>query len=100
MSLNRIVLLPALLAPAAFAQGWSQPVREMEREARSFFSGRCVSLGRAQTNCVFTHGAAATMTVPAGKIMVIEDTSGLVKTSSTTALFSDVLRADTGSGAL
>jgi len=73
------IILGAAMAASAVAQGYSQPVREMEKEARSAVRGACeisIEAGHSgnSVNCAmadFTQNFGET--VPAGKILVIED---------------------------
>ncbi len=72
-----------LTAAAASAQGYSQPVREMETEARSAVRGHChiqYSAGFsslvAQADCnLFDLNQAIGLTVPQGKVLVVDDIS-------------------------
>lgn len=93
MSLTKLIVLAAVLLPAAFGQSWAQPVREMEKEARSAFSGSCPITGPGSRDCYFQAGGSGAMTVPAGKVLVIEDVSGYCNLPSSTDLFVVALRA-------
>lgn len=76
----------ALVLSTASAQTWSQPVREMEKEARSAVTGSCGQIevpagfsGSAIITCTFRSimpGSIAMNRVPVGRILVIEDISG------------------------
>lgn len=86
MTINKLIAISALGAAAAFAQSWSQPVREIEKEARSAVTGFCSNIdispgfsGSGIVQCSFFSimpGSPALNQVPAGKILVIEDLSG------------------------
>lgn len=78
--MKNIVMLFALgaAAPTAFAQTFSQPVREMEKAARGAVTGQCggaIQQGNgAIDDCVlFDQELSLGALVPTGKILVIED---------------------------
>lgn len=81
MSIVRILMLAALALPGAFAQSWSQPVREMEKAARSGAQGTCsVSLpanhNTGNGTCVLrAQDGSELPSVPAGKVLVVEEAS-------------------------
>lgn len=78
---TRLLLSLSFLAVSALsAQSWSQPVREIEKEARSAVRGYCAQImitSGAGTSgpCILSPliGSGSWNTVPAGKILVIED---------------------------
>lgn len=73
------LILSTAMAVSAFAQGYSQPVREIEKAARSAVRGTCdVSIDAGYSgnlaNCTMADfNQNLGETVPAGKILVIED---------------------------
>jgi hypothetical protein len=89
MSLRNLLILFACAMTAAHAQSWSQPVREVEKEARSAVRGACS--GSILANSNVGSGAACSMAlangqsvqaVPAGKHLVVEDVSASCETAS------------------
>lgn len=76
-----ILLCGAALAAGASAQVYSQPVRDVEKEARSAVRGNCeisVDPGYVSTltDCALSDlNQILGSTVPAGKVLVIEDIS-------------------------
>lgn len=85
MSFTRIALVLAFTLSAASAQQFAQPVRDVEKEARSAVFGYCnpiILAGQTSTanvnNCSLgsvTGASFSNATVPAGKILVIEEAS-------------------------
>lgn len=83
MTILRSLLLLALALPATQAQTWSQPVREVQKEARSAVAGHCnatiaagyVSSGYQPCNVKSITGADLGGAVPAGKVLVVEEVS-------------------------
>ena len=83
MSINRITFILTLLVPAAYGQTFAQPVREVDREARAAVRGNCIvsiPIGQSVSPgsvCPLETVAGVQLgnSVPAGKILVIEDAS-------------------------
>lgn len=100
MKLESLALLITLALPAVYGQP-VQPVREVDREARSAVTGGCLIIVPAgqQTNS----GAACNLTtlqgtqlgtaIPAGKILVIEDASANCNKSTADAVTMLALKA-------
>ncbi len=88
MSLRNLLILFAFAVSAAFAQSWSQPVREVEKEARSAVFGACSGLIQPNANvgsgsCSMTlANGQSVQAVPAGKHLVVEDVSASCETAS------------------
>jgi hypothetical protein len=89
MKYSNLIALALISATAALAQSWSQPVREVEKEARSAVRGACS--GSILANSNVGSGAACSITlpdqqsvqaVPAGKHLVVEDISASCETVS------------------
>jgi|GEM_PF-2481436 len=82
---SRITLLATIAASAAMAQSWAQPVRDVDREAKSAVHGTCSPLrvapsyrSSAMQTCSIKPilgNAAAVTRVPEGKVLVIEEHS-------------------------
>lgn len=88
-------LLSAATAMSAFGQAYSQPVRDVEKEARAAVRGVCElsidpGYGGNLTDCTMSDlNQSLGATVPAGKILVIEDiaaTCSKLNTDTTTYL--------------
>ena len=83
--MTKTLVVCLLTAAAAAAQGYSQPVREMEKEARSAVRGLCriqYNAGYAglvaQADCTLSDlNQTLGTTIPQGKVLVIEDISAL-----------------------
>ncbi|MEP7365811.1 MAG: hypothetical protein ABI972_21360 [Acidobacteriota bacterium] len=82
-NLLKSIVIAAAVAGAAFAQGYSNPVREMEKPGRSAVFGQCSTNFDAgysgfQADCLLRNfDQQLGDTVPDGKVLVIEDVSGI-----------------------
>lgn len=82
-TITQTLVVCLLAASASSAQSYSQPVREMEKEARSAVRGHChiqYAAGYAsliaQSDCnLFDLNQPIGTTVPQGKVLVVEDIS-------------------------
>jgi hypothetical protein len=98
------IILSTAMAVSACAQGYSQPVREIEKAARSAVRGTCdVSIDPGYsgnlTNCSMADlNQNLGETVPAGKILVIEDINATCSKSN--ADLTTVLNFRTGGNSL
>lgn len=87
MKYTNLIALALISATAALAQSWSQPVREVEKEARSAVRGACSGSIQANHNvgsgaCSMTlAGEQLVQAVPAGKHLVVEDVSASCETA-------------------
>jgi hypothetical protein len=82
-----MLLLLGAAATTAFAQSFSQPVREVEKAARGAVTGQCgaaIQQGNgAIGDCVlFDQELSLGALVPAGKILVVEDVSASCEKAS------------------
>lgn len=81
MSFVAPVVLAGALSSTAFAQVWSQPVREMEKPARSAVYGTCYAAIPAGGNATTTDCSMYLLSgnllsvVPEGKVLVLESAS-------------------------
>jgi hypothetical protein len=72
MIINKLIAISALSAAAAFAQSWSQPVREVQKEAYSSTGAYCqISWGAGKP----AFQQCTLLTVPADKILAIRQVS-------------------------
>lgn len=104
MKAIKYVVSFAFVLSTASAQTWSQPVREVEKEARSAVVGFCSQMeipagysGSAVITCTYRSimpGSSSMDRVPVGKTLVIEDISGSCTKSGSDAFSS--LRIDAG----
>lgn len=99
MRIPLILILLALSAPLAFAQGWAQPVREIEKEARNVATGSCVSVnipsgssGNSGPCTLYVPALGTIAKVPADKFLVIEDVQMLCDKRASDAFESVQLR--------
>lgn len=94
-------LFGALLAVSASAQTFSQPMREVEKPARSAVHGRCNLqidpgyVGNMSTCGLFDATQSIGETVPSGKTLVIEDLAASCSKSNQDLTTSILLRHGT-----